>query len=36
MPTTKRIAHGFRMLVAFVKGGPGGQPLVTHHRLHKD
>lgn len=32
----KRIADVFRMFLAFIKGGPGGQPLVTHHHLHKD
>lgn len=32
----KRLMRSLRALVAFVKGGPGGHTLVTHHHLHKD
>jgi hypothetical protein len=35
----KQLVAGFRALVAvvaFFKAGPGGQPLVTHHHLHKE
>ena len=32
----KRLARSLRSLVAFIKGGPGGKPQVTHHHLHRD
>ena len=31
-----RFTQSLQSLLAFIKAGPGGKTLVTHHHLHKD
>ncbi len=33
--TMTKLIEGLRTIVALLKAGPGGHPIVTHHHLHK-
>lgn len=30
-----KLMQGIRTLVAVLRAGPGGHPIVTHHHLHR-
>ena len=31
----RKLGEGLGTIVALFRAGPGGHPIVTHHRLHK-
>lgn len=34
--TMAKVFQGLMTILALLKGGPGGHPIITHHHLHRE